>query len=304
MSTRVRLVMKTVITAVGFAAALIAIYQFFAGPIPPAEILLAPQSETFVVSSSTLETNLPIVGDKVVVGEQLVSDDAIYIVANHLLFEEPGSLRAPEIVIFAPRITGGNLDVSGVAATFPEKPGTAGGSIFVAAARLEGTQLDSSGGNGADGQDGEDGRPGRDGECGSSLLGGDWVGATDGGHGEDGEDGGDGGDGGTITMIVSELDGFPDPIIARGFGGNPGARGRGMRGGSGCTGLGGTQASHSPGSNGNEGNPGQHGEPGTLVQKQVHFEQVKQAMEDVNLTDNGTLIGVLDNIRNQLEIGR
>ena len=298
MNSKVKRIVVYVTSAVGFAAALIAIYEFIPGP-KPTEILLTPQSETIVMSSSTLENNRPIVGDEVVVGERLVTGDTIYVVANHLLFGESSSLKAPKIVIFATRITGGLLDVSSEDATSPGDPGAPGGSIFVAAARLDGTRLDSSGGNGAKGRDGQDGTaPGIDGDCRGF---GQWVGATDGGNGADGGNGGKGGKGGTITMLISHMDGFPEPIIAGGHGGARGIGGRGGRGGSGCMGLGGSQDSHSPGSNGADGVPGQTGDVGTLVHRQVHFKDVKRAIKDVDLTAEGSLVDALDNIRNQLE---
>ena len=160
MNKNLRRILSYVIGAVGFVAALIAIHEFFWPIIDPEKILLTPEAKTTILSSNMLETNRPIVGDEVVVGGRLNSSDAIYVVANHLHFGESGSLKAPRVVIFATRITRGSLDVSGDDATSSGGPGTEGGSIFVAAARLYGTQLDASGGNGAEGQDGRNGTPG------------------------------------------------------------------------------------------------------------------------------------------------
>lgn len=303
MNQQVMHIVAYVVGAVGFVAGLIAIYNFIIRPSDPEKILLTPQSEMIVLSSSTLENNRPIVGDEVVIGKELVTDNAIYIVANHLLFGESSSLKAPEIVIFATRITRGNLDVSGEDATLIGDLGTGGGSIFVATARLDGTLLDSSGGNGAKGEDGGDGTPGRNGRCDRSrLLGGrGWVAASDGGDGNDGGNGGNGGAGGRITMLVSNMDGFPDPIVAGGHGGDRGTGGSGGSGGSGCTGFGGIQEPHPPGLDGDDGMAGQSGASGKLVRRKVHFKDIKRAMKDVDLTNNKMHVDVLKDIRNQLE---
>lgn len=141
--------MKYVAAPVGFVAARVGLYQFLTFPThpPPShEVKLTPESGITVVSADSLDPSRTIVGDQIVIAEQLVSENAVYIVANHLLFGKSAGLRAPEIIVFATQITGERLDVSGSHAASPGGHGAGGGSIFVASACTRGMRLDLSGG--------------------------------------------------------------------------------------------------------------------------------------------------------------
>ena len=150
----------------------------------------------------------PIVADEVLVNGAITTRKPVAIVANHLDFGRHGSIEAPAITVIANRVSGGRLDASGSDARRRGRSGTQAGSIFVAAARLERTLLDASGGNGAPGRRGRRGRNGVDGRCTSFFGISKWFGgrrwrnATAGENGGDGGRGGNGGDGGTITLMT------------------------------------------------------------------------------------------------------
>ena len=294
MRERVKATMKILTGVVGFVAALIAIYQFIP-ETPDVDIRLVPEADPVVLSAELIASGRPVVADTLVVAQPLASPGSLYVVTNHLSFGGQGSLRGTNIVILATRISRGHIDVSGDVSTSSGAAGSGAGSILIAAARVDGTIIDASGGDGAEGTSGAPGRPGRDGDC--AGFGG-WVGASDGGNGADGGNGGAGGSGGTITLLLSESDGFPEPAVVGGEGGSPGKGGGGGRGGRGCTGLGGSQRSHPPGRNGIDGRPGQDGAPGALISRRVRFEVVRTVLENVDLTDGSALATAVE----QLEV--
>lgn len=287
------------VSIVGFVAALITIYIFFvpliAERIPPWRLVRDAPSVT-VVTASTVG---PIVGDRVIVPAEFLTDDEVYIVANHLEFNASGSnenpmVRAPRIVVFAERVTGGILDVSGADGEGPGEAGSHGGELIVVASRLHDTVLAARGGNGGSGRDGADGRPGRDGECGPGIFG-DFVGSTAGGSGENAGDGGAAGDGGRISLFVRRQGGFSASTDG-GNGGAGGVGGRGGRGGSGCSGLGGNQPTRSSGPDGRDGGTGSEGRPGAFLTNEIRFAEVKRAIREIDLGNASALPERLDEI--------
>lgn len=289
---QVRAQLPRVVKALGLVAALIAIYQFF--PRTPAvEIDLVPSSDQIVLGSGDLDANLPVVADTVAIAEPLVATKPLRVITNHLLFGDSGSLVGPEITIFATRISGGRIGATGAPGRSPGEQGAPGGSIAIAAARIDGTTIEAAGGSGADGANGADGAGGRNGDCAGF---GRWVGATNGGNGQDGTGGSRGGDGGQITLFLAEDDGFPEPNVSGGRGGAPGQGGRGGPGGTGCTGLGGSQSSHPDGRDGRDGTLGLPGELGTLVQRRIRFRDVSEALENVDLADESALVAVMNRL--------
>ena len=284
MTRRTELLLKIggyFVGAIGLAAALVSLYPVVFPPTPDNEILLIP-SPNIPNDLSPLQAadfKQLVIRSEVSINEPVEVDSPVYVVANHLSFGERGVLKAPEITIFATNVTGGRLDVSGSNATEEGKDGLKGGSIFVAAAHLQGTVIVAEGGNGARGQRGRGGSRGRVGRC-SGF--GRWRKAQNGGSGGRGGKGGSGGPGGTVTVVVSKEHGFPaaNARVDGGDYGQGGQGGPGGPGGSGCTGLGGTQRAAPAGPAGPSGDSGDLGEDGVVVIQEIGFRDVKEAVGD------------------------
>ena len=237
----------------------------------------------------------------------------VFVLANALRFGPEGVLKAPTIVVFAARLTGGVLDASGGpgiqgssqasagSTGAPGDPGFQGGSIFVAARRVDGTRIIAAGGPGGIGETGKTGSSGRNGRC--DGFGG-WVGATDGGRGGSGGDGGRGGSGGEVTMFVPEYGrNYESPRVSGGAGGAGGQGGPGGRGGSGCSGLGGIQSGHPSGPGGGGGGRGDRGIDGVVRSRNIQFAELKAALDEVGqvLLDPGFReLETLDAVRRRL----
>ncbi len=277
---KAKIIVGSVVTAVGFAAAVVGLYDKVFPPTPDERIRLVKESNTVVISSPDFG-HQPIIADRVTVEGVVVAGAPVHIVANHLDFGASGRIEAREVTIFATRVTGGFLDVSGVDGDSSNRDGSHAGSVFVAAARFDRTRVDATGGPGANGSNGRDGLDGRNGDCAGF---GKWQGAQRGGDGAPGEDGGDGGNGGSVTLLLSTLDGFPDPNVAGGNGGEPGKGGRGGAGGTGCAGLGGIQGDEPDGRNGIDGDPGTDGAAGTTVMRKIRFRDVSKLIRAAERT--------------------
>ena len=283
MTKTVKVIVVVVVPAVGFVAAVVALYDRLF-PASDDEIRLVTSAAAVVLSSSDLKNDLKnqvIVGDEVIVDGAVVASSPIFIVANHVDFGESGRIKAPEITIFSTRVTGGLLDVSGADADASTTRGANAGDIFVAAARIDRTRFRATGGTGANGRNGMDGPPGREGDCAGF---GNWRSARRGGDGAPGEDGGDGGNGGTVTLLVWATDGFPDPNVDGGNGGEPGQGGRGGSGGTGCIGLGGAQGDQPSGRNGIDGDPGTDGAEGVAVVREIRLREVSNLIKEAHET--------------------
>ena len=267
--------------AIGLAAALVALYPVVFPPTPDNKILLIPSRNTPEDLSpiQTADFKQPVIRTEVSINEPVEVDSPVYVMTNRLSFGEGGILKAPEITIFATNVTGGRLDASGDNATEEGKDGSKGGSIFVAAAHIQGTVIVAEGGRGARGQRGRGGVHGRAGRC--SGFGG-WRKAQTGGGGGQGGKGGSGGPGGTVTIVVSKEHGFPaaNARVDGGDYGQGGQGGPGGPGGSGCTNIGGTQRAAPAGPAGPAGDSGDHGDDGVVVIQEVGFRDVKEAVGD------------------------
>ncbi len=284
MTERIRLLWKIgryIVGAIGLAAALVALYPVVFPPPPDKEIFLIPSSNTQKdpPSSQTIDFKQLVIQDEVPIKETVEVDSPVYVVTNHLSFGEDGVLKAPEITIFATNITGGRLDASGGDATEEGQDGSNGGSVFVAAAHIQGTVIAAEGGRGERGKRGGGGSTGRNGRC-SGF--GRWRRAQTGGSGKPGGQGGSGGPGGAVTVFVSKEHGFPraNTRVEGGDYGQGGQGGPGGPGGSGCTGFGGTQRAAPAGPAGPQGDPGDPGEDGVVVVREIEFRDVKEAIGD------------------------
>lgn len=286
-------------------------------PPPPQEpaLLVESTSETqlLLTQDQAERTTGPVVAAEVHVDTVIEMSTPVFVLTNHLRFGPEGALKAPEIVIFATHVAGGVLDASGApgppgssqsGAGSPGDsggPGLPGGSVFVAAGRVDDTRIDASGGTGGVGETGKVGGAGRNGSCRGF---GDWVGATDGGRGGRGGDGGLGGPGGEVAILVPALGrNYERPRVDGGAGGGGGDGGAGGRGGSGCTGLGGSQSGHPSGPGGGSGSPGGRGADGNVGIRDIRFTQVKTALDEVGrvLRDPGFReIETLDAVRRRL----
>lgn len=278
---------------IGFAAACAALYPLVVTKIFPDDgikIIRDSQRQPVILTADKL--NSPVVQSRVRIDSELISKGAVHIVTNELAFGSNGKLVAPHVRIFATRVLGGTLDVSGSNAQEFGGHGDSAGTIFVLAARVKDTDMIASGGNGKIGSKGKDGSPGRDGRCTSKILQGQrWVGATDGGNGSNGQDGGNGGSGGDVKLLLAmnEHPYQPKPNVNGGQPGEGGHKGKGGKGGKGCAGPGGIQASHPGGLDGSPGNPGIRGEPGTFISRDIKFRNVKKNLDNVNLSSSNEL---------------
>ena len=283
-------IVRFVVAAVGFVAAVITIVKVLDRQTPDVEIQIVteetpketPKETPSVVLTPSEDIVQPIVGDTITVQGTVVFDEPVYIVGNHLDLGDSNRIKAPEINIISTRVIGGILDASGTDAESPGGDGANAGSIFIASAKIHNTHFLTAGGNGANGRNGRNGANGRDGECGPGILN-KWKGAHAGGNGEPGGNGGAGGNGGTVSLLVSQEDGFPEPNVAGGTGGQGGQGGQGGTGGRGCTGLGGSQASQPNGQTGTDGTGGNNGENGRVVKEGIKFRDVKEIIDESDL---------------------
>ncbi len=289
-----------VVGTIGFVAACVTLYPWAITKICPEDgIALIQDSQQLLQVLNIDELDSPVLHPRIQIDKELVSQNHVKIVTNELVFKPEGKLIAPDITIFATRISGGELNVRGSDAQKPGATGGHAGTIFIGAATLKDTKIDASGGNGKKGGKGNNGSEGRDGRCTSRLLQGQrWIGATDGGHGSNGQNGGNGGNGGEVTLLLAmnEHPYQPEPNVNGGQPGEGGAGGKGGKGGKGCAGPGGIQASHPDGLDGSPGDPGIGGEPGTFVSRDVNFRNVKKILDDVNLSAPNELKTAMETI--------
>ena len=290
----VKRIVVFIISAVGFIAACIALYPWILDTFFPEDrITLVNESELPPLGMNFDQTDKPIVYSRINIDSELVFQNKIQIVTNELNFGPEGKLVAPQIDIFATRVSGGTLDVSGNNAQEFGDSGEEAGTIFIAAASVKDTKFIASGGNGKKGENGSTGKKGKNGQCAASKkLGGDgWIGAKDGGKGSDGKEGGDGGNGGNVKLLlaINQHPYRPEPNVNGGQPGEGGEGGKGGKGGKGCTGLGGTQDSHPKGHDGNSGDKGILGSLGNFISRDIKFRYVKNILEDSNIAVSSQL---------------
>ena len=216
-----------------------------------------------------------------IVGHVLLTSPAV-LVANEIVFAPDSRIWVPsgELVIIAPHILNGVVDVSGAegrdgrSAGDPGKDGGNAGAAYVAAGEFSDVMILANGGAGGDGQRGYAGAAGRNGFCGPRGFGL----AERGRSGGNGGDAGHGGSAGLITVWYGAA--APRFTAEPGVSGNPGRGGPGGRGGAGCKGVRGTQPSQPAGNEGASGQPGSRGQPGTTSLRHVKFSDVVDAYED------------------------
>jgi len=216
-----------------------------------------------------------------VVGHVLLTGPSV-LVANEIVFGQDGRIWLPsgELVIIAPHITNGLIDVSGADGADGHAPGgdgadgANGGSAFIAAGEFSDVTIAASGGGGGDGQRGYVGAAGRNGFCGPRGFG-----LAE--RGKSGGDGGDAGHGGSAGLITAWYgSGEPHIRAEPGLPGNAARGGPGGRGGAGCKGVRGSQPAQSAGNEGAAGQPGSRGQPGTTSLRHVKFSAVVDAYEE------------------------
>ena len=216
-----------------------------------------------------------------VVGHVLLAGPTV-LVANEIVFAPNSRIWVPsgELVVIAPHIANGVIDVSGADGRDGPAPGGAGhdggngGSAYIAAGEFTDVTISANGGAGGDGQRGYAGAAGRNGFCGPRGFG-----LAE--RGKSGGAGGDAGRGGSAGLITTWY-GAAAPHIAAapGLPGTAGRGGPGGRGGAGCKGVRGSQPAQSAGNEGATGQPGSHGQPGTTNLRHVKFSAVVDAYED------------------------
>lgn len=208
---------------------------------------------------------------------------AVYI-ANRFELRNGGEIVGSDFAVITSALIGGRLAAIGTLGNPGSSPGAngtgggRGGRLVVAAARVQGTKLQATGGMGGDGARGatgvagSNGSNGQDGQCGPGALG-QFRGSTDGGSGagggvgEHGGSGGGGGQGGELFLLTLR-DASPEIQVDGGMGGRGGEGGAGGpggaggKGGAGCNGLGGSQPTRPNGRDGQDGAPGEAGSAG------------------------------------------
>ncbi len=216
-----------------------------------------------------------------VVGHVLLTSPAV-LVANEIVFAPDSRIWVPsgELVIIAPHITNGLIDVSGPDGRDGRAPGGAGkdggngGSVYVAAGEFTDVTIAANGGAGGDGQRGYAGAAGRNGFCGPRGFG-----LAE--RGKSGGNGGDAGHGGSAGLVTVWYSAAASHVAADpGTPGTAGRGGPGGRGGAGCKGVRGSQNAQSAGNEGAAGQPGSKGQPGTISTRHVKFSAVVDAYEN------------------------
>ncbi len=216
-----------------------------------------------------------------VVGHVLLNSPTV-LVANEIVFAPDSRIWVPsgELVVIAPHITNGVIDVSGADGRDGRAPGGAGqdggngGSAYIAAGEFTGVTISANGGAGGEGQRGYAGAAGRNGFCGPRGFG-----LAE--RGKSGGNGGDAGHGGSAGLITTWYGvAAPHFTAEPGLPGNAGRGGPGGRGGAGCKGVRGSQPAQSAGNEGATGQPGSRGQPGTTSSRHVKFSTVVDAYED------------------------
>ena len=283
-----------IISAVGFIAACIALYAWILPKIfPEDKFKLVNALELPAAELTFVQVDKPIVHSRIHIDRKLVSQNKVQIVTNELVFGPEGKLVAPHIDVFATRVSGGTLDVSGKNVQELGASGENAGTIFITAASVKDTEFIASGGNGKKGKDGSNGKNGRNGQCShsKSLGGAGWKSATDGGRGSDGETGGRGGNGGDVTLLLAiyQHPYRPEPNVNSGQPGEGGEEGRGGKGGTGCVGLGGTQDTHPNGQDGKSGDKGNPGSSGKFISRDIKFRNVKKILDNSNISESNQL---------------
>jgi hypothetical protein len=216
-----------------------------------------------------------------VVGHVLLTSPAV-LVANEIVFTPGSRIWVPsgDLIIIAPHITNGVIDVSGADGRDGRPPGGAGrdggngGAAYVASGELTDVKIVANGGTGGDGQRGYTGAAGRNGFCGPRGFGL----AERGKSGGKGGDAGHGGSAGLITVWYSTT--APQLAAEPGPPGTAGRGGPGGRGGAGCKGVRGSQGAQSAGNEGDTGQPASRGQQGNTSTRHVKFSAVVDAYED------------------------
>ena len=288
-------VIGILVGAVGFASASIALWGYLFPPVPDNEILILPKDTSNVSvtkENNAIDTEYLKANQLVIDGVRLEVKEGGLLVANEIIMKNGGEIYGPELYVVSTRLDQGRINASGTI------EGN-GGSIVVASAQINGTEITSNGQDGArgkDGMDGANGAAGANGRDGSCKGFGGWSSAQPGlpgGNGEDGDngvDGKNGGNGGSIMILTSyELTTTPQSEGGAGGkggkGGAAGLGGKGGRGGSGCTGLGGSQDGKPSGADGMDGKrgkgglDGRNGESQLPTVKLIKFESVKKVYE-------------------------
>lgn len=232
------------------------------GNTPSVGINATANLDENVSLSADTDFSQPIQGSEVHLNEPVDSSDTVYIVARRVILSEEAFIRAPEILIFSNRVTGGTLDVSGTDGTAESMDGSNAGTIYVLATVVEGVNIRAGGGDGFRGKQGSRGPNGQDGDCGGF---GRWEPARRGGNGGQGGRGGRGGDGGNVRIVYGEVYEQGSIETSKGTGGEGGRGGDAGTGGDGCVGLGGAQSDAASGSHGHPGPLGQDGSAGSLM---------------------------------------
>ena len=215
-----------------------------------------------------------------VIGHVLLTGPAV-LIANEIEFAPNSRIWVPsgELIVIAPHITHGVIDVSGTDGRDGRAPGAAGhngsngGTVYVAAGEFSDVTISANGGAGGDGQRGYTGAVGRNGFCGPRGFGL----AQRGKSGGNGGGAGDGGSAGLLTVWYGTA--APHFAAEPGAPGNAGRGGPGGRGGAGCKGVRGSQNAQPAGNEGDTGQPGSRGQPGTASARHVKFSAVVDAYE-------------------------
>lgn len=227
-----------------------------------------------VLTETGVDFRSVIRGRTITLSESIETKEAIYVVADELLLREGAKIHAPQIWVFAKRLSGGMLDTSAVGSSED------GGSIYVVADRVEGTSFLAIGGDGAEGKKGTRGRDGRDGSCAGF---GDWEPNSRGGRGSRGGKGGRAGNGGDVKILYGNVESIPSIDLSPGQPGNGGPGGDGGRGGEGCVGLGGIQEGEPSGPQGPDGPSGDSGKQGEVEKRRADVNSKLEEIRNISV---------------------
>lgn len=272
MKTKIKIFLGLIVTVVGFAAAVVGLWDRLFPAVKDVDVILINRHQPNLLVTSELpppESDFIKANVVTIDGTKWIMREGALLIANEIIIKNSGEIWGSDFNVVATKISGGKISTTG-------SIGLDGGRVLIASALLNGTVVEANGLDGRKGKDGDKGTPGadgangRDGSCRgfggwrSAFPGQDGAPGSDGENGEPGQNGGHAGE----ILILTSADVTTQPEAQGGLGGRGGKGGpggpggKGGRGGIGCTGLGGAQESRPPGRDGTDGSQGKDGADG------------------------------------------
>jgi len=211
MKSKAKKVGLFIVGAVGFLSALIGLWDYIFPPTPDSKLWLMPKdSQNILFNQAHLPEGDMIEANEITIdGVKVTLRNGSVLVANIINLINGAEIFGDSITLIATRIEGGRISSTRA------RNDKHGGDIFVTAAIINGTSIESNGAigrNGRDGEDGQNGARGSNGRNGSCKGFGGWKKAqpgdngANGGNGKPGKEGMDGADGQDRSPTIKLID--------------------------------------------------------------------------------------------------